>query len=435
MIRKVISLSLLSIFTFGILYADEFTSASFKVLDPVIQPANYATSTNFQLWSTLSEIALGMSTSSIFQVGAGFLRFPEVSTPVVSATPGDSQVTLNWTASQGFLGLTPTTYTIAVSTVSGGPYTYTPVGATLSAVRAGLVNNTLYYFIVVVNDAFGNPIATSTQVSAIPVGGTPPPSGGGGGGGGTGGVPSNPTQVIFSGRAYPKSTVTLLQDAQVVASTVAGQDARFTISLSGVTPGNYIYSVYSEDNNGLRSSLLSFPVGVTAGVTTNVGGIFITPTIDVDKSEVKRGEDIIIFGQTAPLSQITISVNSAEEFFEKRTLDDSGVYLVNFDTSVLEMGEHHTKAKTALGGEISSFSKVVGFIVGTKTVFAKDKKTFLKGDLNKDGRVNLLDFSIGAYWYKSRLSTAFKAIEIERLNGDGRMDLLDFSIMAFYWTG
>jgi hypothetical protein len=72
--------------------------------------------------------------------------------------------------------------------------------------------------------------------------------------------------------------------------------------------------------------------------------------------------------------------------------------------------------------------------VGTKNVL-RGKSKFLKGDLNKDGRVNLLDFSIGAFWYKTTLSTSFKEVERERLNGDGKMDLLDFSIMAFYWTG
>ncbi len=58
-----------------------------------------------------------------------------------------------------------------------------------------------------------------------------------------------------------------------------------------------------------------------------------------------------------------------------------------------------------------------------------------RADLNCDGRVSLVDFSIAAYWYKKPLSTAFSEIEADRLNGDGRIDLVDFSIMAFYWTG
>lgn len=417
--------------------AQEFTSSSFRVLDPVIVPAGFSTSTGFQLWSTITEIALGTSTAASFQLGGGFLRYPFASTPTVSATAGDAQVALSWTASQGVLGWTASGYNIGQSTTSGGPYSYTSLGNVTSGTRTSLTNGTTYYFVVVVKDAFGNPIATSTQVSGTPVAApaAPPPSGGGGGGGG-GGIIAPATGAVFSGRAYPKSTVTLLKDAQVSATTVAGTDANFQISLSGLSGGNYIFSVYSEDSKGVRSSLLTFPVSITSGATTNVSGIFIAPTISVDKSEVKRGDNIAIFGQSAPASEIVITVNSEEEFFVKEKTDASGVYLHNFDTSVLEMGQHTTKSKSAYNGEISSFGKTAGFLVGTKNVAAAIvTKCPGKADLNNDCKVNLVDFSIAAYWYKRPLSTAFKSTEAERLNGDGKIDLVDFSIMAFYWTG
>lgn len=263
-------------------------------------------------------------------------------------------------------------------------------------------------------------------------------SGGGGGGGGGGGAaaPAVVTQAIFNGRAYPKSTVTLLKDAQIAATTVAGADANFSIALSSLSGGNYIFSVYSEDNKGFRSSLLTFPVSVTSGATTTVSGIFIAPTIAVDKSEVKRGDNIAIFGQSVPSSEITIAVNSDEGIFNKIKADAGGAYLYNFDTSPLETGQHTTKSKSALNGEISSFSQVVGFAVGDKTILTRSTgKCPMKADLNSDCRVNLVDFSIAAYWHRRTLSAAFKILEAEDLNGDGKVDLIDFSIMAYYWTG
>ncbi len=411
----------------------ELTSSSFRISDPVFQATDFSTSTSFQLWGTLSEIAEGFSSSTSFALGSGFLRFPSVSTPVVSATPGTGQVLLSWSASQGFLGWTPTSYTVGQSTVSGGPYSFISVGNVLATTVSSLAAGTPYYFVVLVNDAFGNTIGTSTQVSATPTATVPPPSGGGGGGGG--GSSSSASSATFSGRAYPKSSVTLLKDAQVVATTVAGADASFSISASGLTGGSYIFSLYGEDSTGLRSSLISFPVSLSAGATTNVAGIFITPTIAVDKSEVKKGDNIIIFGQSTPSSEITISVNSEEEHFIKKISDKTGVYLLNFDTSVLEMGQHQTRAKTALAGEVSSFSKVIAFTVGTKNVLAATTTKVLKGDLNKDGKVNLVDFSIAAFWYKKQLSVSFQLIETERLNGDKQINLTDFSIIAFNWTG
>lgn len=265
--------------------------------------------------------------------------------------------------------------------------------------------------------------------------GTCPPSGGGGGGEAY--IPPAPeTKVIFSGRAYPKSTVTLLKDAQIAATTIAGVDANFQMSISGLSAGNYIFALYSEDKDGRRSSLLTFPVSVTAGATTNVSGIFIAPTIDVDKSEVKRGDNIAIFGQSAPQADIVISVSSEEEYFAKTISDRDGIYLHNVDTTILDYGVHYTKSKASIGNLlISSYGQVISFKVGTITVLKEIKPEISKGDLNNDNRVNLVDFSIAAFWYKRTISAEFKLKEAERLNGDGKVDLVDFSIMAYYWTG
>ena len=178
-------------------------------------------------------------------------------------------------------------------------------------------------------------------------------------------------------------------------------------------------------------------MSVTSGVTSYVSGIFIAPTIAVDKSEVKRGDNIAIFGQSAPQADIVISVNSEEEFFGKTISDKDGVYLYNFDSSFVDYGTHFTKSKASIGNQaISSFSNTISFKVGTKNVAAgPPSKCPAKADLNNDCRVNLIDFSIAAYWYKRPLSVLFAATEKEKLNGDGKVDLVDFSIMAFYWTG
>jgi cysteine-rich repeat protein len=262
---------------------------------------------------------------------------------------------------------------------------------------------------------------------------TNPPSGGGGGGGG-GYIPPE-TKVTFSGKAYPKSIVTLLKDAQVVATTIADENADFSISLTGISSGSYIFSVYSEDKEGNHSSLLTFPLSVTYGVTTNVKSIFIAPTIDTDKSEVKKGEVVKIFGQAAPNSDITVIINSDEEIYGKTKADNAGAYLYNLDTVEVEKGDHLAKSRATLENDISSLSKTVSFKVGDKTILRTKASRCGKADLNCDGRVNLVDFSIAAYWYKRTLSSEFKTIENERLNGDNKIDLIDFSIMAYYWTG
>lgn len=255
-------------------------------------------------------------------------------------------------------------------------------------------------------------------------------SAGGGGGGGGRYIPPPTTQVIFTGKAYPHNPVTLLKDAQIVATTISGADANFQISLTNITAGSYIFSLYSEDDKGNRSSLLTFPLSVSSGVITNVSGIFISPTIDVDKLEVKKGEVVKIFGQAIPNSDITVIINSDQELYGKTKADKKGAYLYNLDTLEIETGNHLAKSRATLKEEISSLSKTVSFKVGTKTVLKEAIKQPEKGDFNNDKRVNLIDFSIAAYWYKRSSPPA-----TVDLNNDGRIDLVDFSIMAYYWTG
>lgn len=259
----------------------------------------------------------------------------------------------------------------------------------------------------------------------------PPPPGGGEGGGGGGGVNGPPPEVItsvtFSGKAYPLSAVSILRDGQKVLTTLAGPDANFSGTLSNLTAGNYNFAIYGEDSQGRRSSLFTFPIYITAGATTNISGIFLAPTIALDKSVVKQGDNLAIFGQSLPSAQITIAVNSPQTIFKQTAADGDGVYLYNFDTAVLEFGDHTAKSKTTAGQEISPFGQTIAFAVGEETIIPE---IVLKGDINNNQKVDLVDFSILAYWYRRAEPPA----EID-LNQDNKIDLVDFSIMAYYWTG
>jgi len=53
------------------------------------------------------------------------------------------------------------------------------------------------------------------------------------------------------------------------------------------------------------------------------------------------------------------------------------------------------------------------------------------GDINKDGHINIVDFSILMYfWHQTSPSNP-----CADLNKDGIVDLTDFSIMLYWWTG
>lgn len=146
--------------------------------------------------------------------------------------------------------------------------------------------------------------------------------------------------------------------------------------------------------------------------------------------EVKRGDILTILGQSAPGADISLFIGSDEEILKKTKADALGNWLYKFDTDEIDYGDHSSRARAAKDGDITTFSNVIAFKVGTKTVFASPAKKSLQGDVNRDGRINLIDFSIAAYWYKRSSPPA--SVD---LNGDGKVNLVDFSIMAYYWTG
>jgi hypothetical protein len=268
---------------------------------------------------------------------------------------------------------------------------------------------------------------TSSITISAKVGGTENNGGGGGGGGGV----NSPTVVNFSGMAYPLSRVYILKDGDVAVATIADPAANFSVSLTGLSTDTYTFSVYGEDSEGRKSSFFSFPIFITSGTIVNIGNIFLSPTIDIDKSRVKKGDNLTIFGQSTPESEVTISVHSDQEYFYSTNSNQMGAYLYNLDTSFLELGNHQTKSKSKLVNQISPFTLPVSFIVGNSNELKEDVIcSLLRGDFNCDGHVNLIDFSIMAFWYR-KTSPPTKI----DLSNDGKINLVDFSILAFNWTG
>ncbi|MEK7481051.1 MAG: hypothetical protein AAB604_03055 [Patescibacteria group bacterium] len=146
----------------GYALATDYSGSSFIIRDPVISDGgNRSTSDNFELYSSMGQIAAGTSTSSNFEVRSGFLYYPQKS--VCGAFSGNAQVGLHWSPTTG-----ASTYDVGQATASGGPYTFTAIGNVFGTVRTGLTNGTAYYFIMRGKDSAGNTIATSSEVSATP---------------------------------------------------------------------------------------------------------------------------------------------------------------------------------------------------------------------------------------------------------------------------
>src|SRR5450432_265899 len=80
----------------------------------------------------------------------------------LTATPGDKQVSLTWTASSG-----ATSYNVKRSTASGGPYTTVNSPATTSYTDMGLTDGTKYFYVVSAVNSYGES-GNSSEANATP---------------------------------------------------------------------------------------------------------------------------------------------------------------------------------------------------------------------------------------------------------------------------
>lgn len=274
------------------------------------------------------------------------------------------------------------------------------------------------------------PISTTTPPTP-PTPPPTPPSGGGGGGGGafTGTIPvRTQTRVILQGKAYPGSTVNILKDGQVVGVAQSDNSADFSYEMSSITPGPTTFGFWSTDTKGIRSITFTTTFQVTQNAVTTVSNVFLPPTIDLKSKKVNLGDVMEALGSTAPLAQVSLYVDKEINPRAVSTSTGAGNWTAALPTDQLTNESFHAvKAifeQIGAGAQAKSgYSQAVNFYIG-----AKDVRTPSNGDLNNDGKVNLVDFSILLFHWGT-------SDAIADLNVDGKVNLTDFSILLFNWTG
>ncbi len=275
-------------------------------------------------------------------------------------------------------------------------------------------------------------------------------SGGGGSGGGSGGssgsgspdesgggfestageYPSGDAEVIIRGYAFPRSTVYALVDGFQAESVRAGSDGSYSITVEEISRGVYTFGVYAVDDVGTKSSTFSTSFTVTGGKTSNLSNVNIMPSILVEPDPVDVGSNVIISGYSIPNASLTIENQKDGSSVSLKTIEatsgSDGAWSISLSTSGFSAGTYKVRAKATDGSVSTSYSNYTFYGVG------QSANTPLNPDLNRDGFVNLTDFSILLFWWGSDGGASDPPADI---NQDGSVSLTDFSILLFNWTG
>ncbi len=300
---------------------------------------------------------------------------------------------------------------------------------TLPMVNRGTLIRAIVFFSLLLfckNNVFAQ-LTEQVSVSATVVGEqivvTP-----GGGGGSSGSIVIPKTSVRFSGQAYPNATVTLLKQGINKATVTASPVGDFTVTLEEKYDDNIVYSLFAEDVLGNRSLLINYPIVVQKGYLTHLSGIRFPPTITTDKSEVRVGDYLVVNGYALQDKDLEIVVKS-DSVSSVFTLQSTktGEYRMVVPLSSFSKGNYSVSVRYKNDVRTSTLIK---FVIGNLNIFNTKTLSSIPGDCNADKIINLIDFSVLAFWYGK--SNPPRCVDINR---DNIINLVDFSILAFYWTG
>ena len=256
-------------------------------------------------------------------------------------------------------------------------------------------------------------------------------SSGGGGGGGGGGAPYPPgpalPSLLITGAALPNATISVLQDGSEIRTTVTADDSgNFSLNIPSLPQGTYSFTVQASNGPTLVSSYTA-TITLVAGTASNITGIVLPPSIGFATSTVAIGKTAVISGRSVPLSTVDLLVTSQagikNPFEAAATTSATGIWSYALNTAGFPMDTYQVKARTlAPGFAESNFSPISFLGIGQSPALK------LTGDLNGDGKINLVDFSVMLVHWGMNYAP-------DDLNGDGVVDLPDLSILLARWTG
>ncbi len=253
---------------------------------------------------------------------------------------------------------------------------------------------------------------------------------GGGGSSNSGGSATElgDTQISIQGKAYPNVTVTILIDGVSVGTVRTNSKGEFLFNVS-TEPGTASLGFWATDSSGTRSLTVNTTFDVTQGAVTNLNGILIPPTIRADATTVNPGDMVTLRGQTVPNANVEISIdNNAKKL--SAVSDSAGNWTALFDTKTVSVNTHTAKARFSIGESALKTESIYGTAISL--FVGVEGKATSNSDLNRDGKVNLIDFSILIFWWGSPGGNSNPPADI---NQNGKVGLEDFSILLFNWTG
>jgi hypothetical protein len=219
-------------------------------------------------------------------------------------------------------------------------------------------------------------------------------------------------------------------DGKVAANATADGNGAYSVLIDKIARGAYTFGVYATDVANTKSSTFSTSFTVTGARTSALSNINIAPSILVTPNPVTPPAQLTISGYTIPNATVTIENEKDRSAASRKsftaTANNSGAWSIPVPTDGFSDGTYKVRAKAVRDSTIVNFSQYTLYGVGAGA------RTGNNSDLNRDGKVNLTDFSILLFWWNTNGGDSNPPADISQ---DSRVNLTDFSILLFNWTG
>ncbi|MDR2424239.1 MAG: fibronectin type III domain-containing protein, partial [Prevotellaceae bacterium] len=314
-------------------------------------------------WTTANSRLPGFGTA--VDMPAHLIIAP-VAPSAVSATAGNGEVTLNWTAG-GDGGSPITKYRIAYGT-SQNPSNWQDIPGSDATTVTGLNNGTRYYFLVRAVNALGDGTA-STEVSAVPV------------------APITSAAITIVEPATGNTPVT----------TAPTGGTGYSCSMVSWTPNNNPFvnnTAYTASVTLTAGAAYTFPTGFTAAtingqtamVTNNTGGsVTLSYTFLNTVSNTGSPQTVIYAGSTIDLSGISglfsVDANAGAKTYTIESVDGTAAGSIGAGTdnnklTVTSCGTFTIGRTTAATGTHLAGAKVTATLTVNKATPTASQLTF-----------------------------------------------------------
>ncbi len=238
-----------------------------------------------------------------------------------------------------------------------------------------------------------------------------PPSGGAG----------TPTEVHFTGRAYPGAKIMfvareLRQEIPFAQTISAANDGSFKADFVGILGGQQLWGFIVTDKDGRRTRPQYYNLDTISSLLEEQD-IFVPPTIGFLRKAVTKGDTFVFIGYATPGSKIEFQIDN-QNIKDVAEANDNGSYKLLFGTADMAFGSHSAQVRQIDNkGEKSDFS--------SKETFTISRLFVPKTDLNGDDIINIKDWSIFLVRWSSKEKSLHDSVDF---NNDEKVDISDFSI-------